>query len=112
MNRYHTFILFSIFSLIVSDTIAQMPEWSLRGGLNFSTFGGADASGSRFKIGPHVGFFGSLPIGPDYRLESGFAYSLKGANGKVALGDASFRFHYLEVPILARFNVVPELDVL
>ncbi|MGY6560453.1 MAG: porin family protein [Nitritalea sp.] len=75
----------------------------VRGGANFFTFGGSDASNADYdnRVGFHAGAYATLGLGQAFAIEPGVFYSIKGTqnddliNSRAVLG-------YVDVPVLAR----------
>lgn len=75
----------------------------VRGGVNFSTFGGGDIQDDDYsnRTGFSTGLYATVPILPFLAIEPGVYYSVRGtqnndfANSRAVLG-------YVDVPVLAR----------
>lgn len=75
----------------------------IRGGVNFSTFGGGDIQDDDYsnRTGFSTGLYATVPILPFLAIEPGVYYSVRGtqnndfANSRAVLG-------YVDVPVLAR----------
>jgi hypothetical protein len=107
------FIIFFIASHItIGSTWAQIPVLSLRGGLNFSSIGGENSEDAKIKPGFHLGIFGSMPITKTYSLKSGLSFSLKGARTTTDSQITNYNLHYLDIPILARKNILPYVNLI
>lgn len=85
---------------------AQSPvSFGLKGGLNI-----ADLTNTEFDTDTRTGFMGgvsldiNLPAVP-FGIESGVYYSQKGTSYSNEIGTGTIKLDYLEVPVLARFNL-------
>lgn len=75
-------------------------------GMNSSTFAGIDATNPTPT--PLKRFIGGVvlivPRGPNWAVESGLLFTMKGAEEKSASGDGIFRMSYIQLPILLRYD--------
>ncbi len=98
--------------LIVSAaTLQAQVQFGLLGGVNFQNISGQDDDGVEFQNSLMIGFHGganvNIPVAPDFYLQPGVLYSLKGAKTNDAFvstkasGDKSttVKLSYIEVPI-------------
>ncbi|UJP65186.1 porin family protein [Mongoliitalea daihaiensis] len=84
----------------------------VRGGVNFSTFGGGDIQDDDYsnRTGLSVGLYATVPILPFLAVEPGVYYSIRGtknndfANSRAVLG-------YVDIPVLARLYVGSAFNV-
>ena len=67
------------------------------------------------KIGFQLGFFAKAPLSEFFSIQPELLYSLKGAqleyDNLFAEGKASFNLHYIEVPVMAVFNVSENFNI-
>src|SRR5215218_6553647 len=79
---------------------AGKTTFGVRGGINFFTITGKEASGTKLdnniKTGFHVGVNAEVPLGTGSYLQPGVLYSQKGADYS---GDNSLKLTYIEVPV-------------
>jgi len=91
---------------VTTSMQAQSPvSIGLKGGLNI-----ADLTNTEFDTDTRTGFLGgvslniSLPSIP-FGIESGLYYTQKGTSYSSDIGTGTLKLDYLEVPVLARFNL-------
>jgi hypothetical protein len=91
-----------------THAMAQSPvSFGLQGGMNISNLTGAeDDLDARFGLTAGAVLDISLPMMP-FGIQSGVFYTQKGAKISDEDGDATFRFDYIEVPVMARFQLGP-----
>lgn len=108
----NTITVFAVGLAILTGSSAASAQFRLNGGLNLSSFFGADVADSEGKRGLDLGAsFSLLRIGPLQLRAEGY-YRQKGARGaqdfqSAALqgGIAEIGIDYIEVPVLLRFDV-------
>ncbi|RAU84037.1 porin family protein [Pontibacter arcticus] len=82
----------------------------IKGGVNFSNIRGSDTGNLGNTSGHtnfHAGVFAQFPIGDHFSVQPEVLYSRKGYE----LNDAIFRFDYLELPVLAAYNITNHISV-
>ena len=96
--------------LVRAELAAQVPTVGVLAGINFSTVTGTDASArNRFFPAPHLGIYADWTIAPLLGFQPGLMlYSRKGTNNR----SSKFREDYFELPLLLRYRVRPQLDLL
>lgn len=102
-----TFLILVTSALMVgvtTHTYAQSPiSFGLKGGFNIANITGEDFDAdARFGLTAGVALDISVPVLP-FGVESGLYYSQKGADGT----DSTLKLDYLEVPVLAKFQLGP-----
>ncbi len=112
MKRFTT-ILCAIVILVVSAHVinAQPPGFGLKGGLNFSNFGGDDAGTWDSRSGFSFGGFLNSSFSEMFYIQPELLYTTKGASttSTFETGDRvtrSLKFSYFEIPILGKL-VIP-----
>lgn len=84
-------------------------KFGVKLGLNVSNLYVKDVSSENTKLGFQVGFLAKTPVSTGFSIQTELIYSLKGAqleyDNLFAKGKASFNLHYIELPILAVFNI-------
>ncbi|MBI3789209.1 MAG: PorT family protein [Ignavibacteriales bacterium] len=105
-------VLAAMALLITTTTYAQVSlDKGVLFGLNFATFGGKDATNPtpENKTGLAIGGFVSFKVADMISIEPQLLYMQKGATAKVSQGgttaDITGSYNYLEVPVLAKFNI-------
>lgn len=84
-------------------------KFGIKVGLNLSNLYVKDVSSENSKIGFQVGLLAKTPIATYFSIQTELLYSLKGAQLEYNLPflkeKASFNLNYIELPILAVFNI-------
>ncbi|MEX2591350.1 MAG: porin family protein [Anditalea sp.] len=82
----------------------QISSFGVRGGVNFFTWGGDDASGNDYtnRAGFHAGIYGNMFVTDRFAIEPGAYYSVKGTQADNVVDSRSV-LSYVDVPILLRF---------
>jgi len=93
---------------------AQQPGFGLKGGMNFSNFGGDDAGTWDSRTGFSFGGFANSSFSDLFFVQPELLYTTKGAATTSAFGAGeretrTLKFSYLEIPILGKF-VIPFSD--
>src|ERR1700754_4003136 len=87
--------------------------YGVKGGLNLSTVGGKDVSGTSSLVGFHVGVQAGIPLTGAFNLQPELFYSAEGAKMKIGTdfdGDqivtttAKARLNYLNLPVLLQYR--------
>jgi hypothetical protein len=93
-------------ALFAAPVQAQTVEFGLKGGLNLATGGDSDA-GVDAERGARVvaGGFLAFALTPRLWLQPELLYSSRGIEWAGGFGPHSFKQDYLEVPVLARFDI-------
>jgi hypothetical protein len=100
--------------LIAASVPAMDLSWGIKSGLNLSRFWGDDAENAgldRMQAGFTAGAYLSLNLLDEFSICPGLSYAMKGARGELVIDvigihsetDYSYRLHYLELPVTARF---------
>lgn len=80
---------------------ANRTTFGLRGGVNFQTINGKDASGNDLDngitTGIHFGFNAEIPVGTGSYFQPGILFSMKGAERKNT--DIKTKLSYIEIPL-------------
>ena len=96
-------LLLAVLALIVTFTPVEAQSVFVRGGVNFATMGGADASEAFARRGANFAVGYVMPMG-GVQLDLGLGFSSKGAKFPTTLGDVEFMLKYIEVPLLVRLG--------
>ena len=85
------------------------PKIGVKAGANFSNFVIDDVQDKNVKAGLNLGLFAKLPVSQGVSIQPEFLYSSKGAkvsyNNPLLGGEYRFNLNYLEMPVLAVFNL-------
>jgi hypothetical protein len=90
----------------------QVSTFGVRGGVNFFTWGGDDASGNDYtnRAGFHAGIYGNMFVTDRFAIEPGAYYSIKGTQADNFV-DSRTILSYVDVPILLRFYATEGLNL-
>lgn len=85
------------------------PKIGVKAGANFSNLYIDNANDEHMKAGLNLGLFAKLPVSKGVSIQPEILYSSKGAKASYTNpligGDYRFNLNYLEVPVLAVFNL-------
>jgi len=92
------------------------PTFGIKGGLNFSNFYKTEVNDNNIKSNIHAGFFTKLPVTKGFSIQPELLYSSKGAQvtydaGIFGDGKFNFNLNYVELPVLAVFNIGPNFNI-
>jgi hypothetical protein len=89
--------------------------FGVKGGINLSNLYVQNVSDENAKIGFQVGLFAKAPIAEHFSLQPELLYSLKGShleyNNTFAKGKVNYNLHYIELPVMAVFNIAKNFNV-
>ncbi|THU37135.1 PorT family protein [Niastella caeni] len=112
--------------LAVSSSFAQeqqtpaentlSPKFGIKGGVNLTNMYVKDVSDENMKVGFNAGFFAKLPLGRGVSIQPELLYTSKGAketydNFIEGEGEYRFNLNYIEMPVLAVFNVAKNFNL-
>jgi hypothetical protein len=95
-------VLFVNFSLLLAVSSFAQVDFGLKGGVNFSSFTGADASGSSTLTGFYVGGLVNFPISTMFSVQPEAFFSQEGA--KETGSDNKLSLSYVNIPVLLQYN--------
>lgn len=91
------------------------PKIGVKGGINLSNLYVDDVKDENMKVGLNVGVFAKFPITKGFSIQPEVLYSSKGAkltyDNLLGSGEYRFNLNYVEVPILAVFNLSKNLNI-
>jgi len=95
---------------------ALSPKFGIKGGVNLTNMYVKDVSDENMKVGFNAGFFAKLPVTRGFSIQPELLYTSKGAketynnfiDGK---GEYRFNLNYIELPVLAVFNVAKNFNL-
>jgi hypothetical protein len=110
--------LILILILIISnESLAQNSGndrggFGIRGGVNFSTFGGGDIADDDYsqRTGFHAGVYNSIYFGNLIALEPGVFYTVRGTQNDDFVNSRAV-LNYVDVPVLLRLHLTEGLNV-
>lgn len=88
----------------------------VKGGVNLSNFRVDEIADNNMKAGLNLGLFAKLPVGSMFSIQPELLYSSKGSKLKYdnfIQGEGEYRFNmnYLELPVLAVFNIGKHFNI-
>ena len=91
--------------LCAGATAGPLPEFGVKGGLNFSSINLSDLDASP-RTGYAAGLFVNLAL-PGLGLQGEALYTVKGFKQGSLLGveEIEYREHYIQIPVLAKFSL-------
>ena len=109
----------AIMAIAATSAFAQVtgkPSFGINGGLNLSNLYVNEVGDENIKPGAHAGFYAKLPIAGGVSIQPEVVYSMKGSQinyNNVLLGSGKYRFNlnYIDVPVLAVFNVTRNFNI-
>jgi Outer membrane protein beta-barrel domain len=92
------------------------PKIGVKGGINLANLYVDDASDENLKVGLNAGLFFKVPFTEFFAIQPEILYSSKGSKvtyDNWILGEGEYRFNlnYIEVPVLAVFNIGPHFNL-
>lgn len=100
--------------MLVLGSVTALAQWSygVRAGANFSTYKSKPLD-PKFAVGPHLGGFVTYSVNSIFGLQGELLYSMQGCRYEVSASALnpdeivmfSRRTHYLNLPVLARFQL-------
>ena len=95
---------------------ALAPKFGIKGGVNLTNMYVQDVSDENMKVGFNAGFFAKLPVTRGFSIQPELLYTSKGAKetyNNFIEGEGEYRFNlnYIELPVLAVFNVAKNFNL-
>lgn len=92
------------------------PKFGIKAGVNLTNMYVKDVSDENMKVGFNAGFFAKLPITQGFSIQPELLYTSKGAKetyNNFIEGEGEYRFNlnYIELPVLAVFNVAKNFNL-
>ncbi len=91
--------------LLLSSGAAAQVRYGAKAGVTFATIDAPEQPDYELRFGLAAGGFVVWPIGSRFAFQPEVLFNQKGAKIDSDLVEASIRFDYLEVPLLARYNL-------
>jgi len=103
-------LLAGTLALPAAGRAQDAPQWGVKGGLNLSSLRGSHGliDGKRGVAG---GGFLIYPLSPEFSLEADALFTMKGGKLEGPGPEIFYILDYIEVPVLARFDVPLEGEV-
>lgn len=80
-------------------------------GVSFSNVTGDEADSFEGKTGFHAGAGIDLPVNDEFSVQPGLSYSTQGADYSDSEFTGTYKLNYLNLPVLARYEVSPGLTL-
>ena len=92
------------------------PKFGIKAGVNLTNMYVQDVSDENMKVGFNAGFFAKLPVTRGFSIQPELLYTSKGAketydNFIEGKGEYRFNLNYIELPVLAVFNVAKNFNL-
>jgi hypothetical protein len=92
------------------------PKFGVKGGLNLSNLYVDDANDENMKLGFNLGVYAKVPVVKGFSIQPELIYSSKGSkltydNFLLGKGEYRFNLNYVEVPVLAVFNIAKNVNL-
>ena len=76
-------------------------------GINLATM--TDTNDGKMRVGLVAGVEGEYGVAENFSVSAGLLYSMQGVKGKDGAADLTFKFDYINIPILANYYVTKGL---
>lgn len=98
----------------VEDKISS--KFGIKGGLNLTNLYSDAPDDENMKLGFNAGIYWKLPVAKGFSIQPELLYTQKGSKStynNFIQGDGEYRFNlnYIELPVLATFNVAKNLNI-
>jgi hypothetical protein len=95
---------------------SMAPKFGIKAGVNLTNMYVDDVSDENMKVGLNAGFFAKLPVARGFSIQPELLYSSKGAKEEYdnfieGEGEYRFNLNYVELPVLAVFNVAKNFNL-
>lgn len=91
------------------------PKIGVKGGINLSNLYVDDVKDENMKVGLNIGAYAKIPITRGFSIQPELLYSSKGSkvtyDNVFGNGEYRFNLNYVEVPVLAVFNVARNFNI-
>ncbi len=94
----------AVFALSFAN--AQDTKFGAKAGLNFSSI--SNAEGAKSQVGFHLGGYATIMVSDKFAVQPELLYSTQGAKFD---GDLSENLAYINIPIMAKFNVAEKFNL-
>jgi len=107
-------LFFISWSLPISAQLIDGSKIGIKGGANLSNLFVKDVSTENIKVGWEAGFFLKAALTSSFAIQPELLYSTKGAEltyNNSVVGKALFSLNYVELPVLAVFNLSDNINL-
>jgi hypothetical protein len=98
----------SVILLMPSSILAGDYSFGFKAGADLASFYGADALNAEFRVGVYAGGFFVYRLSELFELQPEAFFSIKGNTYEEEGIETTTRLDYIEIPLLARFNLPVE----
>jgi hypothetical protein len=81
------------------------PRFGIIGGANLATLTGSFGQNASNRIGFAGGLMAVLPVSSSFAIQPELMFTMKGKNTKLGRTSATSKIDYIELPVLARFEI-------
>jgi len=81
------------------------PRFGVIGGANLATLTSTFFQNATNRTGFAAGLMAVLPVSPSFAIQPELMFTMKGANSKPGETSATAKIDYIELPVLARFEI-------
>ncbi len=81
------------------------PRFGIIGGANLATLSGSMFENPSNRTGFAAGLMAVLPVSPSFAIQPELMFTMKGANSDAGGISATAKVDYIELPVLARFEI-------
>lgn len=90
-------------------------QFGVKGGVNFSNIYNEEVDDNNMLTSFNAGVYAAFPLNDFIAIQPEILYSQKGSqltyDNVLATGEAKFKLNYIEVPVLAKFNLTKNLNI-
>ena len=108
-------VIFVLFLMFIGTVSAEGLGFGVKGGFNMAKFSGEDASfddmNPKSKLGVTIGGFATYPLGDKLTLRPEVLFTQKGGKYKESDEKITYKMNWLDIPILAVYQVADAIDV-
>jgi hypothetical protein len=110
MRRRDLFLNAALAAMAWTPALSQSnpqskPRVGIIGGANLATLSGSYFENASNRIGFAAGVMAVLPVSPSFAIQPELMFTMKGANSKPGGPDGTATIDYIELPVLARFEM-------
>ncbi len=103
MKKICTIITAVFLTVLMVKAQDDKVAFGIRAGINFQNFNGKDFNGDKLEnnmlVGFHAGVTVDIPIAPEFVVQPGLLFSMKGSSYNSDIVDATARVNYIELPV-------------
>lgn len=110
MRPRHLFLNAALAAVAWTPSLSQSnsesaPRFGIIGGANLATLTGTFIDNASNRTGFAAGLMAVLPVSRSFAIQPEFMFATKGANSKPGGTDGVAKIDYIELPVLARFEI-------